>query len=138
MPYKQIEYSQISQSTSNESPIIFTTELGNTILEIQGDLILPEFEPSILDDDPEIANKYLKISNRTFIKIGKLEIDEISKKATLYIGTSQRLLGDIKSINPPLALLKFPNDKGETDQNIKLIDVIKNKIIFSGRPLPIM
>lgn len=64
------------------------------------------------------------------IKFGKLELE--GKKATLFIGTTQRLIGDLKPVNPPLGLLKLEN--GEA----KIVDVIKWKAVFVGRPLPVM
>lgn len=132
MPQKNINYA--SAHTSVQTPTVLTTALGNTIIEIQGELILPDEKPVGLT--PEQEEKYSQLDGITWaVEFGKLELD--GKKATLYIGTSQRLLGQVKTLDPPLGLMRFPQSDG-TDEDIELVDVLKHKIIFTGRPLPIM
>jgi len=136
MPYKEIDYTgaKTSLSNTNNSPLVASTTLGNVLVEIQGELILPSTKPQGLT--PEEESKYVLIDEVNHaVKIGRLEL--IGDKATMFIGTSQRLLGDVKKLNPPLGLLKFP-ESSENDEKIKMVDVIKHKIIFTGRPLPIM
>jgi chromosome transmission fidelity protein 8 len=132
MPFKEIDYTSAHESL--KEPSIITTVLGNAILEIQGELILPDEKPAGLT--PEEDEKYSQLEGSEWaVKFGKLELED--KKATLFIGTTQRLLGEVKKLDPPLAILKFPNVP-DTDDPIEMIDVIKYKIIFAGRPLPIM
>ena len=73
---------------------------------------------------------------------------------TLYIGKSQRLLGNVVKLSTPLAVLRIPlknEDEMMVDSNndnvnkfkqeeelIKLVDIVKAKVIFKQRPLPIM
>lgn len=136
MPYKEIDYSGAKKSLSNSdgSPLVVSTPNGNVMLEIQGELILPSAKPQGLT--PEEESKYVAIDGVNHaVKIGRLELN--GNKATLFIGTSQRLLGDVKKLNPPIGVLRLPND-AEDDAKIKMVDIIKHKIIFTGRPLPIM
>lgn len=158
MPSTQLHYTKIPVSSSTTTTIYKTEEFGNILLEIQGDLIAPEYDDNIQStkdsgDDLDTNSKYLKLQSddddftiKTALKIGKLELDEAQKKVTLYIGTSQRLLGDLKKINPPLGLMRFENQNENNNGNngnsmgkkVEIVDVIRWKIIFSGRPLPIM
>lgn len=132
MPSKTLNYDDAHKSLTAETTHTLTTPLGNAILEIQGELVLPEEKPDGLTE--EEAAKYVPLEdpNTHAIRFGKLEIE--GNKAVLYIGKTQRLIGDIKDVQPPLALLKFNGEDGE----VQVKDVIKKKIIFTGRPLPIM
>ncbi|CCH44408.1 Chromosome transmission fidelity protein 8 [Wickerhamomyces ciferrii] len=136
MPAIEIDYSEAQKTiqSKDESPIIISTPLGNVLLEIQGELVLPSSKPQGLTPEGEL--KYVTIDDINHAaRVGKLELN--GNKATLYIGTSQRLLGEVKQLRPPLGVLKFPNEF-QDGAKVKMVDVIKNKVIFSGRPLPIM
>lgn len=131
MPTVPISYNP--QLVSQENNII-TTPLGLTLVEIQGVLNLPK---------EKIDNgEYIKVDNiHDAIKFGQLSIDEATKRATLVIGVSQRLEGNIEQLEPPLAVLKVPNkseDTKDTASPISMVDIIDKKLIFRQRPLPIM
>ena len=160
MPVLDIDVSpavrSLSTTLSSSSSSLLTTPRGLLLVEIQGDLSLPTVSnesplfgetsiPNVLEklhvdangvDSSTIDNNITSndTTNTTLeiVKIGKLEIDFNSNKATLYISTSQRLLGTIETLDPPLALLKT------TDSAAELSDVITQRIIFKQRPLPIM
>ena len=160
MPVLDIDVSpavrSLSTTLSSSSSSLLTTPRGLLLVEIQGDLSLPTVSnesplfgetsiPNVLEklhvdangvDSSTIDNNITSndTTNTTLeiVKIGKLEIDSNSNKATLYISTSQRLLGTIETLDPPLALLKT------TDSAAELSDVITQRIIFKQRPLPIM
>lgn len=81
------------------------------------------------------------------VKFGNLVFDpHDDKKVTLFIGKSQRLLGNIVKLQTPLAILRIPtNRNGDDDddmvddkEDIKIVDIVKAKLIFKQRPLPIM
>lgn len=149
----------LSTTLSSSSSSLLTTPRGLLLVEIQGDLSLPTVSnesplfgetsiPNVLEklhvDANGVDSSTIDINNNITsndtntnttletVKIGKLEIDSNSNKATLYISTSQRLLGTIETLDPPLALLKT------TDSAAELSDVITQRIIFKQRPLPIM
>lgn len=137
MPYKEIDYSGARKTltTANGDPLVVTTPQGNVIMEIQGELIQPTFKPEGLTTEEEA--KYVQLEDLNYaVKVGRLQLD--GDKATLFIGTSQRLLGDVKKLNPPLGVLKLPQTADNQDEKIQMVDVIRQKIIFTGRPLPIM
>lgn len=130
MPKVNIDCSEIKKNQLNPSNVI-STPFGLAIIEIQGELNIPEIASS--EENPD----NLKVDDLyTAVKFGKLIVDPVDdSKVTLFIGTSQRMLGRIVKIDPPLGVLKInANDKNE----MKMIDVIKKKIIFKDRPLPIM
>ncbi|CAH2351561.1 chromosome transmission fidelity protein 8 [[Candida] railenensis] len=130
MPKVNIDCSEIKKNQSNSSNVI-STPFGLAIIEIQGELNIPEIASS--EENPD----NLKVDDLyTAVKFGKLIVDPVDdSKVTLFVGTSQRMLGKIVKIDPPLGVLKInANDKNE----MKMIDVIKKKIIFKDRPLPIM
>lgn len=140
MPLRTINYESASKSlklskdTSDtaDTPVI-ATDLGNALLEIQGELILPKEKPT--DLTPEEEEKFSQLQGAEWaVRFGKLEIE--GKKATLFIGTTQRLLGDLKKLDPPLALMKIPDE--DSGKQIEIVDVIKYRLVFTGRPLPIM
>ncbi|CUM66158.1 uncharacterized protein PRCAT00003816001 [Priceomyces carsonii] len=131
MPTVNLDYSRAHKILNSDEPDNFvSTPYGLSLLEIQGDLNLPT---NSLEDDPGTV----KIDDiREAVKFGKLEIDEKdSSRITLYIGKSQRLLGSIVDLDTPLAVMKVPTDESV---DIEIVDVIKKKMIFKQRPLPIM
>lgn len=139
---------QIGESDKNDRCIV-STPLGLSILEIQGELNLPSRIPDDKDNcDVAYLQNFVTVDEiYEAVKFGRLVIEgESSAKATLFIGSSQRLLGKIVDLDPPLAVLKIPR-KGELtnvsgnqerSDEIDMIDIIRKKIIFQERPLPIM
>lgn len=134
---------------------IFSTSLGLTLIEIQGDLSLPKSKPEGLSEKEE-SLFFKKEIPRLFqslhelsadngevidvVKFGKLEIDNSLKHATLFISTTQRLIGSVEKIDPPLGLLKvdYATDHDGGENQCEMLDIIDTKIIFKQRPLPIM
>ncbi|CAI5759764.1 unnamed protein product [Candida verbasci] len=115
---------------------IITTPYGLTLLEIQGELNLP-------DKVVENNENFIKVDEiYDAVKFGNLVFDQKeTNKVILFIGNSQRLLGTIEKLNTPLGVLKIPvknDDNMEIEEDIKMIDIVKHKLIFKQRPLPIM
>ncbi|ODV95680.1 hypothetical protein PACTADRAFT_50368 [Pachysolen tannophilus NRRL Y-2460] len=145
MPSAEVDYSKAhdrlesKEGIQNNSSLIDTPG-GLAILEIQGVLNLPTKLNSThqLLDDTAIDSDLV----RQAIKFGDLQLED-NNKATLYIGKSQRLVGTVESIDPPLGVLKFSNHV-ENDENknssskIEMIEIVDKKIVFRTRPLPIM
>jgi chromosome transmission fidelity protein 8 len=148
---------------------VVSTNLGLTLIEIQGNLSLPKFKPQGLNSkEQELFTKteipqllksihYNNIKKQQnddnndedededevdSVKFGRLEIDQSFKRATLFISTTQRLVGTIEKIDPPLGLLKIDhsmsNDNNNNNEKCEMLDIINTKIIFKQRPLPIM
>lgn len=147
MPSIEIDYSkaldkldvrkrspQQQPSEQDGAPQFIATPDGVALLEIQGTLNLPtkittDHEMITIDDVHKL------------VKIGNLEID--GDRLTLFIGTSQRLLGVVEKIDPPFGLLKFPKldgeeNGGESNQKVEMVNIIDKRVVFKHRPLPIM
>lgn len=137
-----IDYSSVTKEhqekiKSSEVPSnVISTPLGLAIFEIQGELNLPSAEPHA-DANPEYKANFAKVDEiYNAVKFGRLVIDKADEsKVTLFIGKSQRLLGKISKLDPPLGVLRL-SSKEEGD--IKMIDIVRQKVIFKDRPLPIM
>lgn len=100
------------------------------MLEIQGELNLPHVALNH-NHDTVLVNK-----EHQAVKFGRLEFDDSTpSKVVLYIGNSQRLLGSIVDLSVPLGVLRITTD-GE--QGVDMVDIIKKKLIFKDRPLPVM
>ncbi|SCU92423.1 LAFA_0F10352g1_1 [Lachancea sp. 'fantastica'] len=129
MPVAEVNVSKLKALFHKDGNVTVTTALGNTLLEIQGELEFPRAPPY---NDAE--NKFSIYNNDDIVRFGLLQVDPDLKKATMFVGEKQRLLGSVVKLDSPLGLLKFDHLTGSID----LQDVIRYKIIFKDRPLPIM
>lgn len=141
------------QPTLDDYSTIISTNNGLAIIEIQGDLSLPKEIPATMTEKEQqlfseidiptlfksihMDNEETRTDKADIVKFGRLEIDDNMKKATLFISTTQRLLGSIEKIDPPLGLLKIDHVDKKADK-CEIVDVLSKKIIFKQRPLPIM
>ncbi len=123
------------------------TPSGLAILEIQGTINLPDVHPGSKPED---------------VSIGRLEFQEYDaskpesttwmKSVYLYVGKHQRLMGEVKKLPKPLAVVKKrvrlhedtdPSREQESTRpeeqqdELEIVDVIKWKIVFSSRPEPV-
>ncbi|KAG7729126.1 hypothetical protein KL933_001352 [Ogataea haglerorum] len=109
-----------TQPVPDDLPSIVCTKWGSMLLEIQGELNLPPSKPQGLNEQEEklftkfaypdlVADSELLV--RDAVKFGRLEIERDMKRATLYVSTSQRLVGTVETIDPPLGLLKTDVDE---------------------------
>lgn len=156
MPSVSIDYTEASQAlalspNTSGSPFVVSTPFGLSLLEIQGKLTIPTGAPrSIKDLDAEHMQTFVKVDDvRDAVKFGRLSFDEKDpSKVVLFVGTSQRLNGEVETLREPVALLKIPKvnekkgDEKEKDidgnRGVNMVDIIYKKIIFKHRPLPIM
>lgn len=146
MPSTPIDYKDIHRAlnsnslTTNSNGCIISTPFGLSLLEIQGELNLPESAPTETEGlDPDYVRNFAKVDDiYEAVKFGRLEFDEKDpQKAVLFIGKSQRLLGSVVTLKDPLGVLRVPTGDYPT-QNMKFVDLVYKKIIFKQRPLPIM
>ncbi|KAG7926679.1 hypothetical protein KL925_002964 [Ogataea polymorpha] len=126
-----------TQPVPDNLPSIVCTKWGSMLLEIQGELNLPPNKPEGLNEQEErLFTKFVypdfvadpELLVRDAVKFGKLEIENDMKRATLYISTSQRLVGTVETIDPPLGLLKTDID---TSGKCEFVDVIRKKVVKS-------
>ncbi|SCU78817.1 LADA_0A07844g1_1 [Lachancea dasiensis] len=129
MPSVEISVSQLKSLFENSETVSIPTRLGNTLLEIQGELEYPLVPPA-----NDVGKKFGVHNNENIVQFGLLQLEEGSTQATMLVGEKQRLLGSVVKLETPLGLLKFEHSTGL----VKLQDVIRYKITFKDRPLPIM
>lgn len=98
------------------------TPQGNVLLEIQGDLEISNVQ----------ADHEARLIGDKEVRFGLLCVE--GTNATMYIGKKQRLLGTVVELDTPLGVLRF----SAPDKKVVLTDIIRSKIIFKDRPLPIM
>ncbi|KAI3403325.2 hypothetical protein KGF56_003913 [Candida oxycetoniae] len=155
VPVSRLPSSSISPSRLDLPPVV-TTSYGLTLLEIQGELNLPSQKPAcasckeLSESEKEKLSQFITIDDiYDAVKFGNLQFDSKDEsKVTLFIGKSQRLVGSIVKLNIPLGLMKIPvmdpnriitDDDGDDEKDkIEMIDIIRAKMIFKQRPLPIM
>jgi len=133
MPSVDIDASQwqkLTQSREKQTTVI--TPLGMMMLEIQGELELPKDFASLARRDSPNEGRFSEQDGETLIRFGSLQID--GERATLFVGKKQRLLGKVTKLDVPMGIMHF-NSK---DNKVELVDVMKYKVIFKDRPLPIM
>ncbi|EPX73307.1 DNA replication factor C complex subunit Ctf8 [Schizosaccharomyces octosporus yFS286] len=74
------------------------------------------------------------------LDIGTLEIvqENNTKKASIYVG-NQCMEGVVETLQKPLAVLqKSPvGDGGSSARELNIVSIIKERIRFSSRPLPV-
>lgn len=146
------------ESGPGDFSTVVATPLGLALVEIQGELSIPKETPAGLSvSEQELFTRVpLPKLYRTageesedveVVRFGRLELDESLQRATLFISTTQRLVGTVEKIDPPLGVLKVVHadtvaeraqTEGTSGKVCEMIDVVGTKIIFKHRPLPIM
>lgn len=140
MPSVNVSYDpQVLNSAESSGPLIETPH-GLSLLEIQGELNAPpQIDASQADAFPQDHLENYIIINEIHqgVKFGNLSFDaNDSRKCTLLIGKSQRLIGSVVKLENPLLVLRLLHDP--TQRDVSIVDTIYNKLIFKHRPLPIM
>lgn len=149
MPTRQIDYRGATESlngakTGSTTRQLIATSHGLALLEIQGELNIPRRKPNGLTAEEDslfikepVSTKFSELDREPvdLVKFGRLELDEASKSAVLYISTSQRLIGKLETFDPPLGVLRVCK---EGNESCNLLDVISMRVVFRQRPLPIM
>ena len=124
-----------SFNTSSPLPNMLQTPGGLAIIEIQGSLHTP-----LADDQADVTD------------VGKLifplydpeaSSDDVSwmRKVHLYVGRHQRLTGEVKKLGKGKCIGVVRriegNSTAEHEQALEIVDVVKYKILFQGRPEPV-
>ncbi|GME92408.1 hypothetical protein B5S28_g558 [[Candida] boidinii] len=168
MPSTQVFYNKATESLNSEGlktdkkiQDVIATPFGLTIVEIQGTINLPLVKPKNLNETEEtlfiksnipklvspqsdnLINDHIQSEDdiRNAVRFGKLELDDDGQNATLFISTSQRLVGKVETLDPPLGVLRINKNRKESELNSipsEIVDVITKKVVFRFRPLPIM
>lgn len=121
-------------------PSLLQTPLGLAIIEIQGSLNLPASvtEPSADDQQPastQIGRLVFPLLETAGDAAGSKE-GAWMKKAYLYVGQNQRLVGEVRRLKRALGVVRR-QDAPEHDarqDSLQIVDVVKWKVFFGGRP----
>jgi len=130
-------------TTNNPLPPLLQTPLGLAILEIQGELNIPQSASS----------------SETSLQIGSLAFpllttsDDLGasegpwmKKVWLHVGQNQRLTGEVRKLVKPVGLVrrrvKSGNDgdgeeegrSGERGEELEIMEIVRFKVFFGARP----
>lgn len=142
MPVRALATDKLEESLRGESPSLVMTPMGLAMVEIQGELNVPHTKPVGLAPEEEALFKthqlppFLRADGPVdTVKIGHVDLDIPAMSATLFVSTTQRLVGKIVKLDPPLGVLRLGKDESDP---CEMVDVVKTKLIFSSRPLPIM
>jgi chromosome transmission fidelity protein 8 len=126
--------SKIDHNPPNPLPPILQTPAGLALIEIQGSLHTPPAADQSGTTD-----------------IGKLVFplydpeapaDDLAwmRKVHLYVGRHQRLTGEVKKLGKGKCIGVVRRVDGEgsgSEQGLEIVDVVRFKILFQGRPEPV-
>lgn len=132
-------------------PSLLATPSGLAIVEIQGTIHAPF--PSISDDSLTSSPTETPVGHLDFPDYDSTTPDDTKwmKRVYLYVGQHQRLVGEVKKLAKPIAVLKKrgmgentedvkrrQEDGENTDQDaLEIAEVVKYKVLFQGRPEPV-
>lgn len=143
--------SKPSDSPANPLPTLLSTPSGVAILEIQGTIHAPF--PTPTDDSTDLQPTQTLVGRLEFPDYDSSTPDDTKwmKKAYFYVGEHQRLVGEVKKLAKPIAVLrKRDSDNVEQDEDsmsvdgesgdqeaLEIMEVVKYKILFGARPEPV-
>lgn len=119
-------------------PQLLQTPAGLAILELQGTINLPRN----LDDMDESPDAF---------SFGRLDFPLYDpeavgsawmKRVHMYVGQHQRLTGEVKKLPKAMAVVRRKQEAGQQQaegdpQDLEVVDIVKYKLLFSGRPEPV-
>lgn len=135
---------------SSPLPSFFSTPSGLAIVEIQGTIHAPS--PSQSNDNTTSFTTQTPIGHLVFPDYDPATPDDTKwmKTVYLYVGQHQRLVGEVKKLLKPIAVLRKQNGAGHSEgesgrdagadaeqEALEIAEVVKYKILFQGRPEPV-
>ncbi|KAF9878934.1 Ctf8 [Colletotrichum karsti] len=134
-----------SPASDNPLPQTIKTPSGLALLEMQGIINLPPFNPDDNDNgdkpEPEVP-----IGRIIFPDYHPETQEEGStawmKRVFLYVGQHQRLSGEVKKLPKAMAIIRRKgeartNADGEEEEELEVAEIVKYKIMFGQRPEPV-
>lgn len=141
----------LEKGVASPLPSLLATPSGLAIVEIQGTIHAPF--PTISDDSLTPSPSETPVGHLDFPDYDSSAPDDIKwmKRVYLYVGQHQRLVGEVKKLAKPIAVIqkrgtgenaeasKRGQEDGEsTDQDaLEIAEVVKYKVLFQGRPEPV-
>ncbi|TLD33737.1 hypothetical protein PspLS_00906 [Pyricularia sp. CBS 133598] len=138
----------------NPLPPVLHTPTGLALLELQGSINTGEGSPS-------------ELAAGTITQVGRLDFPEYvagksedggswMKRVYLYVGTNQRLTGEIKKLPRPVAIIRRRRTGDAEDDEVEMrdggdaghendgagdelevVEIVRYKLVFSQRPEPV-
>lgn len=127
---------------SNPLPQLLHTPSGLAIVEIQGTIHGPHTSSSASDpDQPSVTTTLGRLEFPLYEEQEKND-GKWMKKVYLYIGKHQRLTGEVKKLAKPLGIIQKAgggsvDSAEEATSDLELVEIVKYKLLFSGRPEPV-
>lgn len=132
-------------------PMFLQTPSGLAILEIQGTIHapFPQVEGYSSDHNQSVTQTAIgKLEFPLFDLTGDPNDLKWMKRVYLYVGKHQRLTGEVKKLPKALAVVgkrteviddpqTMTDPDGHPDEELEILEIIKHKIIFGGRPEPV-
>ena len=134
--------------------LLRTPHLGLTLLEVQGSLNIPLSKSSSHKDHVDLLEigrlEFPLLGSKILADVAKVETEWMNK-VYLYVGKSQRLAGEVKKLQKPLAIVGRRRGKASSkssdvievdtdefgeahEEELEVMDVVRWKIFFGGRP----
>jgi chromosome transmission fidelity protein 8 len=124
----------MQSSTASPLPSLLKTPGGLALLDLQGTINHPK-QPN---GEPLIGD----------FSFGRLEFPEYDpdsviggtawmKRVFLYVGEYQRLNGEVKKLAKPFAIVRKKTKQAVEEDELEVVDIVKYKLLFSGRPEPV-
>jgi chromosome transmission fidelity protein 8 len=129
-------------TATNPLPPLLHTPSGLALLEIQGTVHFPPPTSTFTTSTP--VGKLVFPSYNPLLN-GE-EDTKWMKRVYLYVGENQRMVGEVKKLGKPLAVIRRNGGEGqegdmEVDsaegEELEIVEVVRHKIVFSGRPEPV-
>ncbi|TQN70710.1 Chromosome transmission fidelity protein 8 [Colletotrichum shisoi] len=131
--------------SASEGPLppLITTPSGLALLEMQGTINLPHFNP---DEDNDKSAPEVPIGKVVFPDYHPETQGKGStawmKRVFLYVGQHQRLHGEVKKLPKAMAIIRRRGEAktgkgGEVEEELEIAEIVKYKIMFGNRPEPV-
>lgn len=147
MPTITLHPPPTASSTSNTTatnplPPLLHTPSGLALLEIQGTVHFPP--PTSLSTTSTPVGKLVFPSYNPLLN-GE-EDTKWMKRVYLYVGENQRMVGEVKKLGKPFAVIRRKGgelEEGDMEvdsaegEELEIVEVVRYKVVFSGRPEPV-
>jgi len=124
----------------NPLPHLLQTPSGLAILELQGTINMPSSTELCSNEHGSTTTDTLigRIVFPNYHRDDPLDNKAWMKKVYLYVGRHQRLTGEVKKLNNPMAVVRKRTTTGHPNkEELEITEIVDYKIIFSSRPEPV-
>ncbi len=141
-----------TQTGINPLPHLLHTPSGLALLEIQGDINLPDWDEEDSHSTESGNSKETPIGRLVFPDYDSQDKTNMAwmKRVYLYVGKHQRLTGEVKKLPKAIAVIRkrkglldsermdsVESEEGDRKNELEVVEIVKFKILFSTRPEPV-